>query len=54
MTFTLLILALLATGGKVQTTITEISSLAECRAVQEFLVGEIERRGGTVQKAECK
>lgn len=54
MTFTLIILALLATGAKVETTITQITSLAECRAVSDYLVGEIERRGGQVTKAECK
>ena len=54
MTFTLIILAILMTGGKAQTIITEIGTMAECRAISDYLVGEIERRGGTVTKAECR
>lgn len=52
--YTLIVLAILLTGGKVSTTITDIATMAECRAIAEHLTGEIERRGGAVQKSECK
>ena len=54
MGYVLIILAILASGGRVETTITLIPSMAECQAIAGYLVGEIERRGGQVTKAECR